>query len=120
MSQKQRKVSYSTRGAQILAAADGDDTGYFLKDMLCKLFSKNPLKQELMIDSKSLFETTMMPQKSDDYRLQKIVARMRNSFDSSELNSVLWIPRSQTYADVLTKCNLALPKKLSLVFISGH
>lgn len=120
MSHKKRKVSYSTYSAELLAAADGKGTGNFSKDVICELFWRTLLKHEPMVDSKSLFETITTPQKPVDYRPRKTVARIRVHFDSSELNSVPWIPGSQNYADVLAKCNLALYKKLSLFFSSGY
>lgn len=39
-SHKQKKGSYSLYGAAVLAAADRDDTRFFLKDLCLELFSQ--------------------------------------------------------------------------------
>lgn len=118
-SHKQKKVSYSSYGSEILAAADADDIGFFLKGVFNELFPKTALRHELMVDSKSLFETITTLHKPEDYRLRKVVARMRDSFESSELDSIRWIPGPRNYADVLTKRNVALSRKLNNVLNSG-
>lgn len=112
-SHKQRRVTYSSFGAEILAAASGDDRGFDFKMSLSSLFPQKPVKHQLLIDSKALFETITTLHQTDDYRLRKTVARIRASFESQELNVVHWIPGTENYADVLTKRNLPLSKRLN-------
>lgn len=118
-SHKQKRISYSSYGAEILAAADGDDRGYHLKEIIRILFPKKALKHQLLVDSKSLFETITTLHQTGDYRLRKIVARMRDSFESSELDIVRWIPGSTNFSDALTKRNLVMSKQLNEMISSG-
>lgn len=116
---KAEMISYSSYGAEILAASDADNRGYHLKEMLHAIFPDRKLKHELLVDSKSLFETITTLHQSGDYRLRKVVARMRDSFESKELNIVCWIPGSRNYGDVLVKRNIPLSRKLNSMLSSG-
>lgn len=116
---KQRRVSYSSFGAEILAATYGDDRGYDLKMSLLSMFPDKPLKHQLLIDSKALFETVTTLHQTDDYRLRKTVARIRASFESHGLNIVHWIPGTENYSDTLTKRNIRLSKRLSMMLTTG-
>lgn len=118
-SHKQRRVSYSSFGAEILAAANADDRGYDLKLSFRSLFPDRPLRHKLIVDSKALFETLTTLHQSDDYRLRKTVARIRASFESKELNIVRWIPGIVNVADALTKRNQPLSLKLNAMLCSG-
>lgn len=118
-SHKQRRVSYSSFGAEILAASNGDDRGYSLKASFLSLFPHQPLQHNLLIDSKALFEALTTLHQTDDYRLRMTVARIRASFESKELNIVRWIPGVVIYADVLTKRNLPLSLKLNNMLADG-
>lgn len=102
----QKKVSYSSFGAEILAAADGDDRGYHVKMTLGSLFPEAPVRHHMMLGSKSLFETITTLHYTGDYRLRKVVSRMRDPFDSKELNAVTWISVSENLADALSKKKL--------------
>lgn len=119
-SHKQKRISYSSYGAEILAAADADDRGFHLKQTLHALFPDVDLKHQLLVDSKSLFETITTLHQPGDYRLRKVVARMRDSFESKELNIVRWIPGNQNYGDALTKRNIPLSQKLNTMLASGE
>lgn len=118
-SHKQSRVSYSSYGAEILAAADADDRGFAIKCALAEMFPSRPVPHELLIDSKSLFETITTLQNSGDYRLRKTVARMRDSFESQELNVLRWIPGTENYADALTKRSLRINDRLSEMLRTG-
>lgn len=107
-SSKQKKVSYSSYWAEVLAAAEADERGYFLRDAIISLFPDLSLEHEPLVDSKSLFETKMTFHQTGDYRLWKILARMGDSFESKELNVVRWLPGSPNYSDVLTIRNIPL------------
>lgn len=118
-SHKQRKISYSSFGSKILAAADGEDLGFKIKQTLLNLFPHHTVRHELLIDSKSLFETITILQKTEDYRLQHIVARLRDSFEARDLNSVRWILGHLNYTDTLTKRNLPHSANLNATLTLG-
>lgn len=90
-----------------------------MKEIFNALFPQRPLRHELLVDSKSLFETITTLHQSGDYRLRKVVARHRDSFESKELNTVRWIRGSANYANVLTKRNISLSQKLNDMSVSG-
>lgn len=119
-SHKQKQVSYSSFGAEIIAAANGDDRGFNLKGIFLELFPHRLLKHELLIDSKALYETITTLHQPRDYRLRKKVARMRDSFESKQLNIFRWIPGTENFADALTKRSAAISQRLNsmLVFCS--
>lgn len=119
-SQKQRKVRYSSYGAEILRPADADCRGFHLKEVLSSLFPRRPLKHKLLVDSESLFETITTFHHLGDYRSSKIVARMRDSFEAKELNIFRWVPGGKKYADVLAKVNLPLSQKLNTMLTNGY
>lgn len=54
-----------------------------------------------------------------EYRLRKTVARMRDSFESGELDEVKWIDGKSNLADALTKNNTELSEKLNLMMARG-
>lgn len=119
-SHKQRRVSYSSFGAEILAAAAADDRGYEVKRSIFSIFPESPLRHEIMVDSKALFETITTLHQGDDYRLRGTVARMRDLFESQELNSLRWIPGIMNVADALTKRNLKTSALLNQLLADGR
>lgn len=68
-SHKQKKVSYSSYGAEIIDAASADDIGYFLKKVFRELFPLKPIKNQFFLASKSLLETITTLHRLDEYRL---------------------------------------------------
>lgn len=111
-------MSNSSYGSKLLAAEDEDDAEFFLKGVLMELFAQTALKHEFMVDSKSLFEAITILKNPENYRLRKVVARMRDSFETAELESIDWIFEPFNYADVLMKRNFAPTYKLNNVLIS--
>lgn len=75
-------------GAEIPAAADADDLEYYLKTLLGSVLPQKVVRHELLADSKLLFEYITALHQTGDYRLRKVDARLRDSFQSEELNSV--------------------------------
>ena len=118
-SHKQHRISYSSYGAEILAAADSDDRGFMIKCAVLEIFQLREFQHELLVDSKSLFETITTLHNSGDYRLRKTVSRMRDSFESEELNVLRWVPDTVNYADAMTKRNLRLNYGLTRMLQSG-
>lgn len=119
-SHKQNQVSYSSFGAEIIAASNGDDRGFHLKCIFADLFPHRLLKHEILVDSKALYDTITTLHQPRDYRLRKTVARMRDSFDSKQLNVVRWIPGIHNFADALTKRNAAISRRLNMMLVFGR
>lgn len=55
-SSKQRRVSHSSYGAEILACSDADDRGFYIKEAL-KSITRVNTKHVLHVDSRGLFDT---------------------------------------------------------------
>lgn len=119
-SNKQRRVCYSSYGAEILAAADADDRGYHLKTAYNSIFSSTRLKHKLQVDSHALYDTITTLHEGRDFRLRQTVERIRNSFESCDLDTLRWIPGHLNIADALTKRNLQLFEKLNKICTSGE
>lgn len=112
---RQKRVSYSSYGAEILACTEAYDRGFNIK---CALKSISPLDdfpQILNVDSKALFDTITTLHEGKEYRLRQTVQRIRDSFESKELNMLRWIQGNVNIADALTKRNPALHKLLNRV-----
>lgn len=117
-SSKQKRVVYSSFGAEILACADADNRLYGLKIGLASLTSEEIIS-ELLVDSKSLFTcvTTLSDQR--EYRLRRTVARIRESFDSRELDHLRWVSGNSNLADAVTKWNPQVWELLQVVLNAG-
>lgn len=118
-SHKQKRVTYSAFGAEILAAADADDRGYDLKLSLASILPDRKITHELFVDARALFDTITTLHEPREYRLRKTVARMRDSFENGELDSVKWIDGKVNLADALTKHNIELSKRLNEMMAQG-
>ena len=118
-SKKQRRVSYSSYGAEILACSDADDRGYYLRNAIRILTMNQSIKHELCVDSRGLYDTITTLHDGKEYRLRQTVERLRNSFESGDLNILRWIPGTMNIADALTKRNIQLYKMLNNVCASG-
>ena len=121
-SNKQRRVSHSSYGAEILAAADGDDRTYNFRQSLRSLFKQTrmqPIRSALYVDSKALYDTSTTTHDATEYRLRQTVQRIRDSFESSELDALVWIPGPSNVADALTKRNVDLQLKLDRMCNTG-
>lgn len=104
-SNKQRRVCYSPYGAEILACAEGDDRGFYFKAGLNCIFPETNLRNELFTDSRCLYDTITTLHEGKDFRLRPTVQRIRNSFDSCELDLMNWLPGPSNPSDALTKRN---------------
>lgn len=119
-SHKQHRVSYSPYGAEILAAATADDREYYMKNAINTLFPQTPVKHELNIDSKGLWDTITTLHEGKEYRLRQTVQRLRNSFEAEETEIMRWIPGPLNIADALTKLNVSMFQMLDRVCASGY
>lgn len=110
-SSKQRMVVYFSFRAETLACADADKRLLGLKIGLSNMLGRS-LESELLVDSKGLYTciTTLSDQR--EYRLRRTVTRIRESFDSQELDVLRWIAGLLNLVDGSTKWN---PQTLKLV-----
>lgn len=118
-SHKQRRVSYSSFGSEIIAAADADDHGYDLKLSYDSIFSRSKMRHEILVDSRGLFDTITTVHEPREYRLKKTVAKMRDAFEAGELDGVSWIDGKNNLADCLTKWNIELSRRMNKMLTSG-
>ena len=118
-SSKQKRVSYSPYGAEVLACAEAEDRGYYLKMGLMSIFPLTKVRNELCTDSRCLYDTVTTLHEARDYRLRSTVQRIRNSFDSHELNHMRWIAGDCNPSDALTKRNGKTWALLNEIFANG-
>jgi hypothetical protein len=121
-SSKQRRVSFSSIGSEILAAASAADRGFALTASIRALFphAPTPIYFELRVDAKGLYDTITTLHESKDYRLRPTVARLRDSFGAEEIRVLRWIPGPENLADCLTKGNFVVFRMLNQVMLAGH
>lgn len=118
-SQKQKRVTYSSFGAEILACADAEDRGHDLKESLKSIFPNTTIQHEILVDSRALFDTITTLHECKEFRLRKTVPRIRNAFESGDLDSISWVSGTKNVADALTKRSLKLSQKLSAMLSTG-
>lgn len=102
-STKQRRISHSSYGAEILACSDADDRGYFLKQGLRSMGGGQDIRHILHVDSRGLFDTISTLHDGKEYRLRQTVQRIRDSFESGDIDILRWVPTGANVADGLTK-----------------
>lgn len=119
-SHKQRRVSHSSYGAEILACADSDDRGYHLRSSIRSFDPAGNIQHVLHVDSRGLYDTITTLHAGKEYRLRQTVERIRNSFESKDLDILRWIPGTANIADALTKRNIKMHRSLNLVATTGH
>lgn len=118
-SHKQKRVSHSSFGAEIIAAADIDDRGYDLREMMREVFPVTGIEHELIVDSKALFDTITTLHEAHEYRLRKTVTMLRDAFESGQLNCLRWLNGRYNIADALTKRNQELFRQVDVITTSG-
>lgn len=69
------------------------------------IFRNTKVRSELSTDSRCLLDTITILHEARDYMLRPIVQRLRNSFDSHELDYMRWISGDSNPSDALTKRN---------------
>ena len=120
VSTKQKRISHSSYGAEILACAEADERGYYLKMGMRSLFPKTGMRNEIAVDSMGLFDTISTLHEGREYRLRQTVQRIRDSFESSDLDILRWVPGTSNIADALTKRNNKLWKDLNDYCVTGY
>lgn len=118
-SSKQRRVSHSSYGAEILACADADDRGYYIKQAVKSITKNKETKHVLHVDSRGLFDTISTLHDGKEYRLRQTVQRIRDSFESHDIDILRWIPTGENLADSLTKRCPQTQRKFNRVCSQG-
>lgn len=118
-SHKQDRVVHSSYGAEIIACASADDRTYLLRSSFRSIFPRTDTRNELLTDSRGLFDTITTLHDGKEYRLRQTVERLRNSFESQELDTLRWIPGTSNIADALTKRSMNLYKLLNRMCVEG-
>lgn len=93
--QKQRRVSYSAYGAEILAASQADDSGYYFKVGMRSLLPNSNMQHDVPVDSRGIFDTITALHDGREYRLRHTIQRLGDRFESGELDRLRWIPGKQ-------------------------
>lgn len=119
VSTKQKRISHSSYGAEILACAEADDRGYYLKMGLRSLFPKANMRNEITIDSRGLYDTISTLHEGCEYSLRQTVQRIRDSFESGKVDVIRWDRGSSNVADALPKRNYKLWKDLKVICYTG-
>lgn len=120
-SHKQSRITFSSMGAEILAGAYSADRGSLLHASIQELYlHKFKGLFELVVDSFGLYGTVTTLREGKDYRLRPTVARLRDSFESGEMDRIRWIPGSKNLADSLTKYNSQARLLLNEVMMDGR
>lgn len=118
-SSKQRRVSHSSYGAEILACTDADDKGFNIKNAIASLNPSSKINHELIVDSKGLYDTISTLHEGRDYRLKQTVQCIRDSFENGDINILKWVQGKSNIADALTKRNPEMHRFLHKIATSG-
>lgn len=117
---KQRRVSHSSYGAEILACTEADDRGFNLKQAFKSIAPHDEIKHTLIVDSKGLYDTISTLHEGEDYRLKQTVQRIRDSFESGDIDVLRWVQGKANIADALTKRNREMHRMLSKITRTGR
>lgn len=72
-----------------------------------------------MVDSRALFDTIATLQEPLQCSLRKVVAPIRDAFESVALNGVKWIQGITNLSDVLTKPNTIISIRINQMLAEG-
>lgn len=110
---KQRRISHSSYGAEIITCADADNRGYYIKKEVQTILPEVRIRHELNVDSRGLYDTITKLHEGKEYRMRQTVLRIRESFESEELDILQLIQGFFNLTDALTKQNSASFKMLT-------
>ena len=120
LSCKQKRVAFSSTGAEILAAASSADRGSLMAQSISILTGATKcLPFVLTVDSRGLYSTITTLHEGADYRLRSTVARLRDSFENEKIAVMQWIGGQQNPADALTKRNVVMFRLLNTLMKGG-
>lgn len=117
-SSKQRRVSHSSYGAEILAWSDADDGGYYMKQAVRNILRDASPNHEVNNHSKGLYDTITTLHEGRKYRIRQTVKLIRDSIESEELDVLRWVQGYANIAEALIKYNPTSFKLIWRVFSS--
>lgn len=120
VSNKQRRVTYSSFGAEIFACADAEDRGIDMKYSLQNIYRSIQVPHTIFVDSKALFDTITILHEPREYRLRKTVTLLRDAFEAGELDCLTWIPGLNNISDALTKRSVNHSRTMNKILTSGY
>ncbi len=119
-SSKQCRISFSSIGAEILAAASAvDRSGLMIEGIHAIHDANDPLPLVLNVDSLGLHATISTVHEGKDYMLRPTVARLRDSFESGEIAVLQLIEGQKNIADAMTKRNISMHRVSNQICTSG-
>ena len=107
-----RRVVHSILSAETSAMLDALDITYFLSNVpseilfLKSVFHKTPDNRVPILaftDNESLHRTVHSTVMTNEHRLRKDIAMIKQMISQNELRSIKWIPGTEQLADCLTK-----------------
>lgn len=119
-SSKQRSVIHSSYGAKILACSDGNDRGMYVKQAVKSIIASTRTKHVLNIDSRELFDTISTLNYGKEYCIRQTVDRIRDRFESTDINDLRCVPAGQNLPDILTNKSPKIQEVLRGFAITGY
>ncbi len=117
---KQSRIYFSSIGCEILSAAASADRASSMVHAIQLLHdSPSPLPLVLTVDSLGLYSTITTLHEGKDNRLCPTVARLRDSFEPGEIQTIQWIAGDSNIADALTKRNTGMYRILNRICLTG-
>ena len=116
-SKKSKRVARSTLTAETLAAVEAVEAAVMCRKVLEDVLNKALPPIKLMVDNKSLYDTSNTTNVLADKRLMVDMSALRQMVTEKEV-TIRWIPAEKQLADVLTKSG-ANKAKLTGVLASG-
>lgn len=84
-SSKQTRISFSSVGAEIIAASESADRSSLMNDCITRICTGFlPLSLSLIVDSMGLYGTITTLREGRDYRLRPTVARLRDCYEGEK------------------------------------
>lgn len=103
----------------MLPCVEADERGNYLRIALRHILQTNDMKHEVNVDCIGLYNKIFTFCKGRDYRLMQTTQKIRESFNSEELDVLRWIQGFANLVDALTKHNLPFFKLLKQVMKSA-
>jgi hypothetical protein len=114
-----KRVVCSSFGTEILACAEADDRLFSLRSSFQEMLFARTFESELLVDLKGLYSCICTLSNNKEHRLRRTAARIRESFDSGDLDILRWIRGVRHLAGGQMKFNLATWKLLHTSLSTG-